>query len=216
MHLGVLFSLLTLLIPTFAAQCGKNPYTRFFTFGNLSALATSDGPITPPFAGLFAVPDIALESAYERLFRPIDPIIWSQNNIVIDLPTGRILIDTGSANFPAPPFANAGFLKQNLRAAGVPLSSIDNVLITHGHADHVAGLVTDDGKRAFPNAKVIVSRMEHMFWTAEPFVNPSTMVPNATLGKYGRLRAVCGFCAFRAALADRCDLYDPFSLPVHW
>lgn len=183
MHLAVLFSFLTLLIPTFAAQCTKNPYTRFFIFGNLSALATSDGPINLSFAGLFAVPDVALTSAYKRLFRPTDPITWSQNNIVIDLPSGRMLIDTGSANFPAPAFANAGLLKHNLRAAGVQLSSIKNALIRHGHPDHVAGLVTEDGERTFPNAKVIVPRIEHMFWTAEPFVSPSTTIPNASLGK---------------------------------
>lgn len=191
MHLVLLFSCLILSFPIVTAQCTKNPYTRFFTFGDTSALVTSDGPITPPIAGLFAVPDVALEFAYKRLFRPLDPLVWSQNNVIIDHPAGRILIDAGSANFPAPPFANAGLLQQNLLAAGIEPSSIKNVLITHGHADHVSGLVTGDGERAFPNAKIIVPRVEHMFWTAEPFVNPSAVAPNETLGTCAQFCTIC-------------------------
>lgn len=37
--------------------------------------------------------------------------------------------------------------------------NIDLVLLTHGHGDHVSGLVKD-GKLVFPNAKVLFSEME--------------------------------------------------------
>lgn len=195
MHFANLLSCLLFLPAINAAQCSKNPYARFFTIGNTSALVTSDGQFTTILSSFFSAPDIAVESAFKGLFRSVQPLVWSQNNVVIDHPDGRILIDTGSANFPAPSFSKAGLLRENLLAAGIEPSSIKNVLITHGHADHVSGLRTKDGDRAFPNATVYVSRVEHMFWTSEPFVIPNALAPNATLGKHSLFCPVCIQCA---------------------
>eukprot|EP00177_Eucheuma_denticulatum_P007920 GFKZ01014423.1.p1 GENE.GFKZ01014423.1~~GFKZ01014423.1.p1 ORF type:complete len:328 (+),score=35.38 GFKZ01014423.1:458-1441(+) len=177
-------ALLCVLLLSTAARsqrCTTNPFLRHFTLGNLSALVTSDGPISLPAAApLFAVPAPIIENSYTTLFRSISPVSWSQNNAVIDLPAGRVLIDTGGFNTGIPPFANAGLLKQNLIAAGITPESIDVVLLTHGHPDHVSGLIDENGARAFPNARLIAPTVEHDFWTAEPFVNPSASLPNET------------------------------------
>jgi glyoxylase-like metal-dependent hydrolase (beta-lactamase superfamily II) len=38
------------------------------------------------------------------------------------------------------------------------------VVISHFHTDHVNGLLTADGKPAFPNAEVLVPATEWKFW----------------------------------------------------
>ena len=38
------------------------------------------------------------------------------------------------------------------------------VVISHFHADHISGLTTAEGLRAFPNAEVVVPQTEWRFW----------------------------------------------------
>lgn len=73
----------------------------------------------------------------------------------------KVLIDTGLGEFGGP---NAGKLLENLRAAGVPASDIDTVLISHFHGDHINGLRNKAGELAFANAKVMVPAAEYAFW----------------------------------------------------
>jgi glyoxylase-like metal-dependent hydrolase (beta-lactamase superfamily II) len=51
-----------------------------------------------------------------------------------------------------------------LQKAGVNLESIEAVLITHLHFDHVGGLVTPDGRRAFPKAQIRLAQAEYDYW----------------------------------------------------
>ena len=73
----------------------------------------------------------------------------------------KVLIDTGLGEFGVP---NAGKLLENLRAAGVPASDIDTVLISHFHGDHINGLRNKAGELAFAKAKVMVPAAEYAFW----------------------------------------------------
>ena len=73
----------------------------------------------------------------------------------------KVLIDTGLGDFGGP---NAGKLLENLRAAGVPASDIDTVLISHFHGDHINGLRNKAGELAFAKAKVMVPAAEYAFW----------------------------------------------------
>ena len=73
----------------------------------------------------------------------------------------KVLIDTGLGEFGGP---NAGKLLENLRAAGVPASDIDTVLISHFHGDHINGLRNKAGELAFAKAKVMVPAAEYAFW----------------------------------------------------
>lgn len=73
----------------------------------------------------------------------------------------KLLIDAGLGEFGGP---NAGKLLENLRAAGVPASDIDTVLISHFHGDHINGLRNKAGELAFAKAKVMVPAAEYAFW----------------------------------------------------
>ncbi len=87
------------------------------------------------------------------------------NPIVIDTAGARALVDTGfGAAAGQAPDATTGLLLRSLAAAGIDPGSIDTVVISHFHGDHVAGLVAPDGGPAFPGARVLVPGPEWQFW----------------------------------------------------
>ncbi len=79
-----------------------------------------------------------------------------------------LMVDTGVGNRPRPHFP-AGHLDQSLRAAGVGPESIDTIVHTHLHFDHVGWNTIDDEQGNptpfFPNARYFVQQNEWDFWT---------------------------------------------------
>jgi glyoxylase-like metal-dependent hydrolase (beta-lactamase superfamily II) len=85
--------------------------------------------------------------------------------ILIETGGKRVLVDTGNGDAVfAQTKGERGRLAHNLAAAGVDRDAIDVVVISHFHGDHVNGLLTADGRAAFPNAEVMVPEREWNFW----------------------------------------------------
>jgi glyoxylase-like metal-dependent hydrolase (beta-lactamase superfamily II) len=81
--------------------------------------------------------------------------------------TGKqlILVDTRAGGFWGG--TAMGHLTQSLRASGYRPEQVDIVLLTHLHADHVAGLRNPDGTRKFPKATVSMLQADSDFWLSK-------------------------------------------------
>jgi glyoxylase-like metal-dependent hydrolase (beta-lactamase superfamily II) len=85
--------------------------------------------------------------------------------IVVNTGAKLVLIDTGSGPGALKQTnGELGQLPQNLAAAGIKMTDIDAVVISHFHGDHVNGLLDENNKLAFPSAEVLVPAAEWKFW----------------------------------------------------
>lgn len=100
----------------------------------------------------------------------------SVHALVIETPARRIVVDTCIGNdkqgraVPTWNGLQSGFLRE-LAAAGFERESIDTVLCTHLHVDHVGwNTMQVDGRwvPTFPNARYLMARAEFEHWRAWP------------------------------------------------
>lgn len=85
---------------------------------------------------------------------PTDAVTLDVDALLVRLPGHVVLIDAGLGP------ADHEVILQSLAIAGVKPADVTDVLVTHGHTDHVGGLVDADNKPAFPNAIVRMSTRE--------------------------------------------------------
>lgn len=98
-------------------------------------------------------------------------LVMSIHALVVDTGHQRIIVDTCIGNDkkrPIPAWSNlqTSFLK-DLECAGYPRASIDTVLCTHLHVDHVGWntmLVDDRWVPTFPNARYLLAEKEWQYW----------------------------------------------------
>jgi glyoxylase-like metal-dependent hydrolase (beta-lactamase superfamily II) len=103
-----------------------------------------------------------VEKALARQFLK-DPVVLSDNAYLVNTGAKLVLIDAGGGQT----YGNAlGALVANLKAAGYQPEQVDEVYITHMHADHVGGLVWD-GKAVLPNAIVRADKHEADYWLSQ-------------------------------------------------
>lgn len=151
-----------------------NAETYHFKVGAFECIAISDGTLTyappnfPPPATLlfFNAAKEGLENAlYQHNLQPERWTEWTSPYICLFVKTGenRVLIDTGANGIGT----DTGRLLQNMEAAKIRPESIDVVILTHGHPDHIGGNTLKDGTKAFPNARHVMCKDEWDFWTSE-------------------------------------------------
>jgi len=84
--------------------------------------------------------------------------------LLIDDPSGAVLVDAGNGRFA--PGLDAGHLREQMARVGVEPDEVRCVVITHGHPDHVGGVVAEGDDPAFPNARHVIHRVEAEFWSS--------------------------------------------------
>ena len=152
-----------------APPAGKQaPGFYRYKVGDIEVTAVTDG------ANIFPLPDSFVVNAKKEevaaalaaghrdpatLTVPYTPIVVNTGGKLVVIDTG-----TGEANFERSKGA-AGQFQANLKAAGIDRNAVDTVVISHFHGDHVNGLLTADSKPAFPNAEILVPRVEWAYWT---------------------------------------------------
>src|ERR1700694_5326662 len=176
-----------------ARQAGADPLNGdgFYRFkiGDFQATVISDGSGQIPVGPIFAVNASEAELAPVLKANFMQPVIEVTNNLlVVDTGRERILVDSGFGEKLGPSFGRFPRLEANLRRAGRRPESIDLVVASHGHLDHIGGLVTKSGALAFPKAQFVFVDTEWNYWTGSRYeseVNGSPMpdpFKKATIG----------------------------------
>jgi glyoxylase-like metal-dependent hydrolase (beta-lactamase superfamily II) len=127
----------------------------------------------------FILPDATRDACREigwmkpHFMRDNGDLVMSVHALVVDTGKRRIIVDTCIGNdkqrsIPAWSNLQTSFLK-DLAAAGYPRESIDTVMCTHLHVDHVGwNTMLVDGRwlPTFPNARYLVAETEWRYWDA--------------------------------------------------
>src|SRR3981189_166078 len=163
-----------------------------FKIGDFQATVISDGSGQIPIRPILALNVSEAELAPVLKANFMQPVIQITNNIlVVDTGRERILVDTGFGEKLGPSYGSFPGLEANLRRAGITPESIDLVVSSHGHLDHIGGFVTKSGALAFPKAQFAFVDTEWNYWTGSRYeseVNSSPMPDGFKKGTIGAAR----------------------------
>src|ERR1700744_4279780 len=138
-----------------AESLNGNGFYRF-KIGDFQATVISDGYGPIPVGPSFAVNTTEADLAPVLKANFMQSVIQVTNNpLVVDTGRARILVDTGFGEKIGPPFGSFPGRGENLRRAGITVESIDLVVISHCHLDHIGGLVAKSGSLALPKAQFV-------------------------------------------------------------
>ncbi len=161
-----------LVAPRFAAAAvapaGKQaPSFYRYKVGDIEVTVVSDGGVTFPLPDNFVLnaKKDEVNAALDKAFLPRDQVKIHFAPLVINTGGKLVVIDTGmGAAGNAATKGSAGLFAANMVAAGIDPKTVDMVVISHFHADHVNGLIGADGQPAFVNAEVLVPAVEWKYW----------------------------------------------------
>jgi glyoxylase-like metal-dependent hydrolase (beta-lactamase superfamily II) len=137
-----------------------------YNVGNIEVTALYDGvwerAHDPAFIKNASVEETKAALAAAGMPTDFVPVPFTPNMLKVG---GQVvLIDTGTGGQTGGP--KAGLFMKHLAAAGVDPGSVNHILISHFHPDHIFGLMTKapENKAVFPNAVIHVPAVEYKFW----------------------------------------------------
>ncbi len=134
-----------------------------YSVGSTEVLVVPDGFRSSPLANGFILnaPREDVNAALVEYGMPADQVTIVFNPVLLRIGSKLVLIDAGNGEGRN---ADAGHLEANLREPGIDPDTIDAVVISHFHRDHIDGLLRQDGTSRFSNAVILVPTPEWTFW----------------------------------------------------
>jgi glyoxylase-like metal-dependent hydrolase (beta-lactamase superfamily II) len=162
----------------------------FFRFkvGDFEITALHDGSTTFEIDDK-RIPNVPLADVLKHMesqHMPTKPAINQFNTMVVNTGSKLVLIDSGFANNGAP---TTGKMAANLAAAGIDPKTIDTVLISHFHPDHINGLRSKEGELVYGAAEHVVPAGDFAHYMSEEKMNA---VPEAARGAFKTAARVFG------------------------
>jgi len=147
-----------------AAPMAKTSAPGYFRMmlGEFEITALNDGTIDLPVEKLLTQPEAHTHAALAKAYLNA-PLETSVNAFLINTGSKLILIDAGTGSLFGP---TLGKLISNLKASGYTPAQIDDIYLTHLHADHIGGLIANNAL-AFPNAIVHADKKDADFWLSQ-------------------------------------------------
>ncbi len=146
--------------------------------GEIDVLVISDGVLPLPTQTMSTNATPAARAAwFKQMFLGPDAFDWALNVLVVRSGEQVILVDAGlGGQFPG--FPRAGQFPKRLEAAGIALSSVTDIVITHMHMDHIGGLLVDEVKNKLrPDVRIHVAAIEVDFWASPDFTYTDMPAP---------------------------------------
>lgn len=160
------------------SNASSNPMAGYYNFslGDLKINVVNDGyfhlsHIAPPDMEVLNTLAMNVEDETRQeyfrshLFHSGD-IRLLVSPILIESEDRRILVDSGWSGSGATP--TSGRLASSLALLGIEPETIDTIILTHAHPDHLGGLLNPDSRAlTYPNAEIIISQTEFEFWKGD-------------------------------------------------
>lgn len=148
--------------------------------GEARITAFCDGILVAPIGSLYR---LGSDQPTPEKF-PDAPGELAVNAFLVEVDDRKIMIDTGSGALFGP---DHGKLQTALKTLGISSNEINDIILTHIHADHSGGLIAD-GKPVFKHAKLHIGKTEATFWLAEGAADAPD-VTEKVKGQIGRAHA---------------------------
>ncbi|MFZ0813306.1 MAG: MBL fold metallo-hydrolase, partial [Bradyrhizobium sp.] len=141
-------------------------YFYRFNVGDAEVTVVSDGQLVlgDPKGTFTGVPDDELRKMLSDNFLATNNIVLEQNSPIVNTGDKLVLFDTGMGS--AQGFGPAtGRQQKSLKEAGIKPEDVDAVVFSHGHIDHIGGVVDANDKVLFPNAQYYIAESDFDYWT---------------------------------------------------
>ena len=162
-----------------APPAGKQAAAFYrFKIGSYELTAIHDGVWYRDIDAKFVTnaPWPAVQKAMQDAYMETGKLQIPFTTLLVNTGSKLIAIDTGTGGQLA---GTAGSFNANLAAAGIDPKSIDTILISHFHPDHINGIKDKENAIVFPNAEISVPEPEWAFWMDDARMNaaPDGMKP---------------------------------------